>query len=227
MEASSPPFHLTSKTVASLCPYSPECVEGEFSELRIRHFLGSCPFLSYLAMRWTRRDGIMLLWTRAQTRKRTSGSGATWSVVGGSMARRIMRWIRKALLWSVGTFLVLALAGALYQLIATEVDERRYPPPGELVDVGGYRLHVHCSGQGSPTVILDHLGKGTSSQWAWVQPEVSDVTRVCAYDRAGFGWSDPGPAPRDALGSARELEILLRNEGGTCDFSLMLSDSAL
>ena len=126
------------------------------------------------------------------------------------MARRIIRWIGKALLWAVGAFLVLALAGALYQLIATEVDERRYPPPGELVDVGGYRLHVHCIGQGSTTVILDHLGEGMSSQWAWVQSEVSNVTRVCAYDRAGFGWSDPGPAPCDALGSARELEILVR-----------------
>jgi pimeloyl-ACP methyl ester carboxylesterase len=130
--------------------------------------------------------------------------------VGGT-ARRIIRWTGKALLWSVGAFLVLAVAGALYQLIATEVDERRYPPPGELVDVGGYRLHVHCIGQGSPTVILDHLGDGMSSHWAWVQPEVSNVTRVCAYDRAGFGWSDPGPAPRDALSSSRELEALLRN----------------
>jgi pimeloyl-ACP methyl ester carboxylesterase len=183
----------------------------EFCELRLNGVLGSCPFPSYLAMRWTRRDGIMLLWPRAQTRKPTSWSGATWSVVGGSMARRIMRWIGKALLWAVGTFLVLAVAGALYQLIATELDERRYPPPGELVDVGGYRLHVHCIGQGSPTVILDHLGEGTSSQWAWVQSELSNVTRVCAYDRAGFGWSDPGPAPRDALGSSRELQILLRN----------------
>jgi pimeloyl-ACP methyl ester carboxylesterase len=116
-----------------------------------------------------------------------------------------------ALLCSVGAFLVLAVAGALYQLIATEVDQRRYPPPGELVDVGGYRLHAHCIGQGSPTVILDHLGEGMSSQWAWVQREVSNVTRVCAYDRAGFGWSDPEPAPRDALSSAREVEVLLRN----------------
>ena len=58
-----------------------------------------------------------------------------------------MRWIGKALLWAVGAFLVLAVAGALYQLIATEVDERRYPPPGELVDVGDYRLHVHCIGR--------------------------------------------------------------------------------
>jgi pimeloyl-ACP methyl ester carboxylesterase len=162
-------------------------------------------------MRWTRRDGIMLLWPRAQTRIRTSGSRASLERCGGSMARRIMRWIGKALLWAVGAFLVLAVAGALYQLIATEVDERRYPPPGELVDVGGYRLHVHCIGQGSPTVILDHLGEGMSSQWVWVQSEVSNVTRVCAYDRAGFGWSDPGPAPRAALSSAREPEVLLRN----------------
>ena len=79
------------------------------------------------------------------------------------MARRIMRWIGKALLWSVGAFLVLALAGALYQLIATEVDERRYPPPGELVDVGGHRMHIHCTGQDGPTVILEATGDQTSA----------------------------------------------------------------
>lgn len=102
------------------------------------------------------------------------------------MARNIMRWIGKALLWSVGTFLVLAVAGALYQLIATELDERRYPPPGELVDVGGYRLHVHCIGQGSPTVILDHLGEGMSAQWVWVVLMRDSVSVSClrGYFRA-------------------------------------------
>jgi pimeloyl-ACP methyl ester carboxylesterase len=75
--------------------------------------------------------------------------------------------------------------------------------PGRLVDVGGYKLHINCMGQGSPTVILDHMGDGSSAEWGWVQPEIAKGTRVCAYDRAGFGWSDAGDAIRQVLQSAR------------------------
>jgi pimeloyl-ACP methyl ester carboxylesterase len=105
--------------------------------------------------------------------------------------------------------LALGLAGAAYQGIATALDSRRYPPPGRMVDVGGYRLHIYCTGQGAPTVILDALFPGTVSNWAWIQPEIARTTRVCAYDRAGLGWSDGGPAPRDAHHHARELHTLL------------------
>jgi pimeloyl-ACP methyl ester carboxylesterase len=107
--------------------------------------------------------------------------------------------------------LALALAGAAYQGIATAADERHYPAPGRLVDVGGYRLHIYCTGQGGPTVILDALFPGTVSNWAWVQPDIARTTRVCAYDRAGLGWSDRGPTPRDARQHARELHTLLTN----------------
>jgi pimeloyl-ACP methyl ester carboxylesterase len=120
----------------------------------------------------------------------------------GHRARRVLVVLALALL-------ALALAGATYQAVATAVDGRRYPPPGRLVDVGGYRLHIDCTGQGRPTVILDALFPGTVSNWAWVQPDVARTTRVCAYDRAGLGWSDPGPAPRDARQHARELHALL------------------
>ncbi len=104
----------------------------------------------------------------------------------------------------------------LYQAIATQVDQRSYPPPGQLVDVGGYRLHLYCLGQnidGRPTVILETGlgGSAASSDWAWIQPQVAKVTRVCAYDRAGLGWSDPGPGPRDAQHIAAELHALLQN----------------
>ena len=64
-------------------------------------------------------------------------------------------------------------------------DRRAYPPPGRLVDVGGYKLHIFCMGEGSPTVNLDHVGAGNSAQWGLVQPEIAKMTRVCAYDRAG------------------------------------------
>jgi pimeloyl-ACP methyl ester carboxylesterase len=93
------------------------------------------------------------------------------------------------------------------------MDRHDYPPPGQLVDVGGYRMHIYCTGEGSPTVILDALFPGTVSNWAWVQPEIARTTRVCAYDQAGLGWSDSGPQPRDAKQRTRELRTLLTRAG--------------
>lgn len=107
----------------------------------------------------------------------------------------------------------------LFQAVATRIDEQRFPPPGRLVDVGGYRLHLYCTGlnrDGRPTVVLETGlgGLGTNSAtWVWVQQAVAKTTRVCAYDRAGLGWSDPGPAPRDAMQIAAELHTLLRKSG--------------
>lgn len=83
------------------------------------------------------------------------------------------------------------------------------PPPGMLVDVGGFRLHLSCSGQGRPTVILDSALGGSSVSWSRVQPELARLTRVCSYDRAGFGWSEAGPLPRTAGRMAGELRMLL------------------
>jgi pimeloyl-ACP methyl ester carboxylesterase len=109
--------------------------------------------------------------------------------------------------------LALAVVGAIYQAIATERAERAYPPPGEMVDVGGYSLHINCVGQGSPTVVLDAALGNTSAGWVRVQREVSDTTRVCAYDRAGMGWSEMGPDPRDAKQITGELHTLLGKAG--------------
>src|SRR5215213_11997753 len=124
-----------------------------------------------------------------------------------------MRRIWRPLLWLVVVLLALALAGEIYQAIATELAARAYPPPGEMVAVGGYSLHINCVGQGSPTVILD-AGLGEfSAQWVRVQRKVSDTTRVCAYDRAGMGWSEMGPEPRDARQISSELHALLKGAG--------------
>jgi pimeloyl-ACP methyl ester carboxylesterase len=124
-----------------------------------------------------------------------------------------MRRIGMALLGLVVALLALAVLGAIYQAIATERAERTYPPPGEMVDVGGYSLHINCVGQGSPTVILE-AGSGLfSAQWVRVQRQVSDTTRVCAYDRAGMGWSEMGPDPRDAKQITSELHTLLGKAG--------------
>ncbi|HET9221612.1 MAG TPA: alpha/beta hydrolase, partial [Roseiflexaceae bacterium] len=100
-----------------------------------------------------------------------------------------------------------------YEAIAAGGDARRYPPPGQLVDVGGYRLHINCVGAGSPTVVLDAGLGGSSLDWNLVQSELGNTTRVCAYDRAGMGWSDPGPQPRTPHQIADELHTLLMNAG--------------
>jgi pimeloyl-ACP methyl ester carboxylesterase len=127
--------------------------------------------------------------------------------------RRLIVWAGWTVIGVLVLALVLAAAGAGYQVWATARDRSAYPPPGQLVDVGGYRMHLVCQGEGSPTVVLDALGDGTSVYWGWMQPLVAEQTRVCAYDRSGRGWSEPGPPPRDAAHIAGELHTLLANGG--------------
>jgi pimeloyl-ACP methyl ester carboxylesterase len=101
-------------------------------------------------------------------------------------------------------------------MIGTALDRRAFSPPGQMIDVGGYRMYLYCTGAnqaGSATVILETGLGATSSTWARVQPEVAKATRVCSYDRAGMGWSDPGSEPRDAKHIAQELHTLLHNAG--------------
>lgn len=123
--------------------------------------------------------------------------------------------MKTSLLW-LGRVLVsimgLALVGAIYESVAEAADAKAYPPPGQFVDVGGHRLHINCIGTGSPTVVIEAgLGDWSTSWGGTVQPEVSKTTHVCTYDRAGMGWSDPGPLPRDAAHFAQELHTLLKN----------------
>jgi pimeloyl-ACP methyl ester carboxylesterase len=82
-------------------------------------------------------------------------------------------------------------------------------PIGQLVDVGGYRLHLACQGQGSPTVVMEAAIGETGLMWSLVQPAVATRTRACVYDRAGYGWSDPSPRPRTAAVMVDELHRLL------------------
>ena len=125
------------------------------------------------------------------------------------------QWIRRAIAQVIVLVAGLGILGMSYQVIATTYDRYRYPPPGQMIDVGGYRLHLYCSGVGSPTVILESGFGGNSLDWSLVQPEVAKFTQVCAYDRAGFGWSDSGPEPRDSDHIAHELHSLLSKAGIT------------
>ena len=122
-------------------------------------------------------------------------------------------WIWRGLVGVTAAFLALVVIGAAYQSITTEIDQLTYPPPGKLVDVSGHPMHINCIGAGGPTVVLES-GLGTiSADWANVQPQVAQTTRVCAYDRAGTGWSEPGPEPRDPHQIARDLHTSLGKAG--------------
>ncbi|MFL9455963.1 MULTISPECIES: alpha/beta fold hydrolase [Nostocales] len=101
-------------------------------------------------------------------------------------------------------------AGIFYQAVSEAIDRRRYPPQGELVDIGGFRLHINCMGQGTPTVVMDAGAGSPSITWGLVPSEIAKFTRVCIYDRAGFGWSEPNlRVSRTSQQSVDELHTLL------------------
>ena len=87
--------------------------------------------------------------------------------------RRVLRGIGRTLAALVGLIVVLGLVGAVYESAAEAADVRAYPPPGQLVDVGGYRLHINCVGTGSPTVVIDAGWGDWSGGWSRVQPEAA------------------------------------------------------
>ena len=132
------------------------------------------------------------------------------------MIGRTLRWGLRGLVWLIAVLIALAVAGAIYQAIATEIDQHSaFPGPGRMVSVDGHRLHLNCTGEGSPTIVLEAGGGYTSVEWsAWIQPGLSDHTRVCAYDRAGMGWSEPSPEPTDATQISGELHVLLQEARG-------------
>jgi len=117
--------------------------------------------------------------------------------------------MRRVLVGLFGLVTLTAAAGATYQWVATRRDLASTPPPGQLVDVGGRKMHLWCMGTGAPPVILEAGLGGSSTDWGFVQPEIARITRVCSYDRAGMGYSDPGPSPRTARRIAAELGKLI------------------
>jgi pimeloyl-ACP methyl ester carboxylesterase len=112
------------------------------------------------------------------------------------------------------TFIQLAVSISLFLTLAHRAKtrlKRQYPPIGQMVDIGGYRLHMHVEGEGSHTVIFDAGAGGIGLSWELVRPAIAKVTRVVTYDRAGLGWSEPSPYPRDAATVALELHTMLSN----------------
>jgi pimeloyl-ACP methyl ester carboxylesterase len=109
--------------------------------------------------------------------------------------------------------LLLAAFAVLFAYPAGAADQAPPPPPGRLVDLGGRRLHLHCTGSGAPAVIVENGSSGFSVDWALVQPEVAKFTQVCTYDRAGHAWSEPGPARGAVEPTVDDLHLLLRTAG--------------
>jgi pimeloyl-ACP methyl ester carboxylesterase len=135
---------------------------------------------------------------------------AVWMTV---QARRSLRSLtRRLVLYPLFVGLVLVGIGGSYETIQEQVDRSSTAMPGHLVDVGGRRLYVHCTGSGSPTVVLVSGLAETSVYWGgWIAPAVAQKTTVCAYDRAGQGWSDPPASPQDGMAVATDLHTLLAN----------------
>ena len=113
-------------------------------------------------------------------------------------------------IWSLGVLAVALVLGAAAQALLSQQTLAKNPHPGRLIDVGGHRLHLACRGDGGPVVILETGLPGTSLAWESVMADIGTFARVCAYDRAGYGWSDPGPSPRTTGVIVGELHRLLQ-----------------
>jgi pimeloyl-ACP methyl ester carboxylesterase len=129
-----------------------------------------------------------------------------WMIV---QARRQLRSrSRRWLLYPVMATMALAAVAGGWETVNAALDDD-FPMPGRLVDVGGHSLHLNCRGSGSPTVVLEPGAGGTSSIFGWITPAVASETRVCVYDRAGRGWSEPADSSQDGAQIATDLHTLL------------------
>ena len=136
---------------------------------------------------------------------------AVWvAVQAHRQLRSRSRWL---LIYPVVAVMALASVGAGYETVREHLDESAYPMAGQLVDVGGHRLHLQCTGSGSPTVVLQPGGGDMSSVMGWIAPAVAAHTRLCVYDSAGRGWSDQSEATQDGSQMMTDLHTLLHRGG--------------
>ncbi len=158
-------------------------------------------------LRWAVAVGVavpLLLWCAAI---------AAATAQNADLSRTLLRSLRIVIIIELVVVAFAAVIGWAYQSRNVRRERQLFHPPGQLVDVGGYRLHLYCSGTGSPTVILDFGLDGSYLDWFFVQPDIAKLTRVCSYDRAGYGWSDPSPRPRLPGIMSEELHTLLERAG--------------
>jgi pimeloyl-ACP methyl ester carboxylesterase len=125
------------------------------------------------------------------------------------LGSRPARWLLYPAVAAMG----IAAVGGAYQTVGTAADASSVSMPGRLVDVGGHRLHLDCTGTGSPTVVLEGGGGATAATLGWVSGAVARDTTTCVYDRAGRGWSEDAGTPQDALAISTDLHTLLHRAG--------------
>lgn len=128
------------------------------------------------------------------------------------MPRPLIAAISKAILLLGAILILLALTGVAYEALGRSRDARRFPQHGRSVQAGRIKLNLDCTGDRSPgrtTIVLDSGLGAPALGWILIQPEVAKFARVCSYDRAGYGWSDPGPEPRTSSQIAKELKAVL------------------
>lgn len=136
-----------------------------------------------------------------------------------SLQRSTHRTVRKMAEYggiSIALLGAMLIAGSsVFNAVATYRFWKVHPPAGRLLSVNGHIMHLNCTGQGSPTLVLE-AGLGNDSLiWAGIQPELSKTTQVCSYDRSGLGWSEPSSEARDAEHIAEHLHALLTTAGIT------------
>ena len=162
------------------------------------------PTMTRLAWVWAPALVVLAVWVERRTRADLPGRACFF-------------------VYPVTLVMLLAGLGGLYQATTKAPQSAAGPMSGKLVDVGGYRLHLSCTGTntagGPPVVLLNGLGE-TSPLWARLQPAVAATSRVCAYDRAGQGWSDDSSNPADATTAATDLHKLLTAAGESGPFVL-------
>jgi pimeloyl-ACP methyl ester carboxylesterase len=135
-------------------------------------------------------------------------------------AKRSARIARKIGLGALCVLAGLSVLGAIYQAVGQALDRRAAPAPGRMLEVGGAAMHIHCTGAGNPTVVLEAGATGFAQRWAWVQPRLAARARVCSYDRAGMGWSEDEGA-HDGVASAERLRALLSAAGEAGPYMLV------
>jgi len=137
-------------------------------------------------------------------------------LVKPKLMARIFRWLARIGIALVVLIVCVTLFGAGYEYVVRRNAVVTYPPPGEMVDIGGRKMHLDCRGSGSPTVILESgLDSNGSLSWDKVQDGIARVTRTCSYDRAGIMWSDPKAEPQDANAVVADLHATLDRAGIT------------
>ncbi|HEY8207953.1 MAG TPA: alpha/beta hydrolase [Myxococcaceae bacterium] len=126
----------------------------------------------------------------------------------------LRRWARRILLGVLGLIALILAAGSVYERMGRRRAARDFPPPGQMVNIGGRRIQLDCRGTGSPIVVFESgLDLYGSLSWSLVHDEIAKTTRACAYSRAGLMWSDPPPGPQNGMTVAEDLHATLEKAG--------------